>query len=175
LAKQKKIKSGEEKIYSGNLRFAPPEGTLSQAGDVFGAALVLIRTLEDPLLENGASLVSVKSEDLDTKTAIDKRRGVEQLIVNHKAFSGIDEPSLSDKIFRRLPRQALLNKQPQQVQNTQIEVLSNYVDVLTETLALKGMDKNKAADLNALLKEMLSSKDKRPSMEAVADRLDLLF
>ncbi|CRX38210.1 protein kinase domain-containing protein [Estrella lausannensis] len=174
--KAEQVRPGEEKTYKGNLRFAPPEGKLSQAGDVFSAALVLIRTLEDPLLEHGAPLVPVKEGDRDSKLALDKRRGVEQLIVDHKAFPGIDEPSLSDKLFRRLPRQATLDKQPLENQNKQVEVLSEYVDVLTNSLVVNGMDKEKAAQLNNLLKEMINvSPDQRPNMAQVAERLGTLM
>lgn len=170
--KAERVGPGEEKTYKGNLRFAPPEGTLSQAGDIFGAALVIIRTLEDPLLEKGASLVAVKDEDRDSQKALDKRRGVEQLIVDHKAFPGIDEPSLSDKLFRRLPRQVTLDKQPQEKKDKQVEVLKEYVDVLTSNLVLNGMDEGKAKELNALLKDMINvSPDQRPNMGEVAQRL----
>lgn len=171
--KAEQVRPGEEKTYKGNLRFAPPEGTLSQAGDVFSAALVLIRTLEDPLLEKGAPLIPVKNEDRDSQPAVDKRRGVEQLIVDHKAFPGIDEPSLSDKLFRRLPRQATLDKQPQEKKDKQVEVLSEYVDALTSTLVVNGMDKAKAKELNTLLKDMINvSPDQRPNMAQVAARLE---
>lgn len=176
--KAQKVADGEKRTYTGNLRFAPPEGVLSKSGDVFGAALVLIRTLEDPLLENGNSLIPVGQEDQDTisEKALDKRRGVEQLIVNHKAFPGIDEPDFPAKLFRRLPRQATLAHQSEETKNTQVKVLHQYIDVLTNTLVFNGLDKSSAKDLNELLKDMVNvSPEKRPSMEQVANRLEAIL
>jgi hypothetical protein len=51
--------------YSGNTRFAPPEGQVSKKSDVYGAAMVLIRNLEEPLLGKEKTLISIKPEDMD--------------------------------------------------------------------------------------------------------------
>lgn len=101
------------KTYMGNLRFSPPEGVLSVKGDSWGAALVLIRSFEELITDNnGDPLIEIEPANKEDRPATQGRRGVEKFIVEHKVFLGIDTPSLSDKLFRRLPRQVKLNSRP---------------------------------------------------------------
>jgi hypothetical protein len=187
--KAQPLHAGETTVYKGNLRFAPPEGRMSHAGDVYSTALVLIRTLEETYLnETGDPLIPVSQQDQEAVAALDKRRGIEQLIVNHKAFPGIDEPKISDKLFRRLPRQAKLNSQSAAQKAQQNTVLNNYIQKLTDSLFLsfyqeyisQGFNMHEATELafqksnqiDELLSEMVrTDPNKRPTMQQVVQRL----
>jgi len=169
-----KASKKEDGIYTGNLRFAPPEGKPSQKGDVWSFGLGLIRAFEEDLERGGKPLVSVtqnsdlteedkkagKKSEQDTVPALESRRGVERYIVNHKAFSGIDEPSLMDKLFRRFPRMATLDKKTTEEKQLQQTLMHNYVDELGKQLKNKYKNSGDFPDqkvdaLCSLLKNML--------------------
>lgn len=175
--KAEEAKDYESKTYKGNLRFAPPEGKLSKKGDVFSAALVLIRNFEEGVLDkDGEPLLSVKSSDLESVQATKERRGIEKLIVNHKAFMGIDEPNISDKLFRRLPRWASMDKLSFAQKDRQQTILSNYVNILGGKLIEKGVPKEGVDELCELLKDMTDANPAtRPNMEEVAKRYDTVM
>ncbi|MEX1012656.1 MAG: serine/threonine-protein kinase [Waddliaceae bacterium] len=145
----------ESKTYKGNLRFAPPEGRLSQKGDVYGAAIVMIRTLEEEILnEGGDPLLPVHDQDRDEYQSdpSQNRRGIEKLIVEHKAFAGVDVGSLRNKIFRRLPRQVRIESWGDEKIQNQHEVLNQYIDQLKLELNSK-LDQKLLESTNNLLKE----------------------
>lgn len=101
------------------------------------------------------------------------------MIVNHKAFAGIDEPTLADKIFRRLPRQATLASLPEKQKEQQNGILKLYITKLCEKLKEQPEFKNKKpqiTQLGALLKSMVQTDpSQRPSMDEVAKKYKSIF
>jgi len=168
-------------MYKGNLRFAPPEGKMSQKGDVYSAGLVLIRLFEEQYLADG-SIMEVEKKDKEVN-AQKNRRGIEKCIVEHKAFPGLDEPTLFDKIFRRLPRQATLTRQSDDKKEAQNNFLNEYIDTLGQRMfkdmsgSLPGASSSKEREkfvnnLTSLLKNMVVvNPNDRLTMEDVQKNL----
>jgi len=170
--KTQKVAEGETKPYRGNIRFVAPEGRVSKQGDVYGAALVVIRTLEEFLGDSGESLVKIDKKDKEAQ-AIKKRRGIEKYIVEHKAFLGADTPGLPSIIYKGLPRRARLEKQTKKQKERQQKLLEGYVNALIEGLEGKNI---KCGELGNLLKEMLHvDPQKRPTMEEAFNRFKNIF
>ncbi len=175
--KSEEVKGDESLPYRGNLRFAPPEGRLSKKGDVYGAALTLIRNFEELLLPaDGKPLVDVDPKDIDkeatkkqkdgTRSAPEGMRGIEKYIIEHKAFLGIKVKGLKDTLFKALRRYAKADKLPEDRKQRQKELIDGYIDELTAQLSKSGIDEKKASSLNHLLREMTRrDPEKRPSME----------
>ncbi len=124
--KAKELNGDDTTIYSGNLRYAPPEGMQSKKGDVFGAALILIRDFEEGFLTtDNPSLIDIKSEDMDMQ-ASPNLRGVEKFVVENKAFLACNEGFNFNVISRRL-RMPLLS---QSNQKKQVDEIHQYIDTL---------------------------------------------
>lgn len=143
--------------YSGNFRFCPPEGTLSTKADSWSTALIIIRLLEDPLLDEGKPLVSIKSQNRDIK-AIKKRRGVEKYVTEHKAFLGLDNNNIFGKIVRQF-RGLRLKKLSEKQQKKQQNLIHDYIAFLCDSLESKDLlDKNQSKQLSKLLFQMTEFK-----------------
>lgn len=85
LGKARKVNDGSQ-IYTGNPRFAPPEGRLSKAGDVFGLGMVSLRVLEERILEKtGETIINSYEGKKPDFTGV-RGRGIEQLRAGDKAF-----------------------------------------------------------------------------------------
>lgn len=76
----------EQKLHTGNPRFAAPEGVLSQKAEVYSAGLLLIRVLEEAILRPTGELKPTPSADLDldddTHVMSDKPSPAEDLDLN---------------------------------------------------------------------------------------------
>jgi len=151
--KAKKVESDRVLSYKGNTRFAPPEGTLSKSGDVYGAALILIRNFEEEIFKNEkdnskTSLYTVPNQDFDAK-ASDKLRGVERFVVEHKAFlAGNPGVSLSSLMKRK--KMGKLTDIEMKAQQT---AMHDYITLLQFRLENTNL-KSKAKGLCDLLKDM---------------------
>lgn len=167
--KTKQVGSGAGS-YSGNTRFAAPEGQLSKAADVYANALVVIRILEEAVLEPGEkSLVEVEDKDVP---ASDKVRGVERFIVEHKAFLGCESKGIMGKIRSCWRRMMHLGKRPSlEQQEKQHGALSGYIAVLADRLGTKfGMSVSQQAGLQFVLGTMiLSEPSHRYSMTGIVE------
>ncbi|NGX42525.1 MAG: hypothetical protein K940chlam7_00805 [Chlamydiae bacterium] len=173
--KAKKVGS-ETKKYTGNLRFSPPEGKLSKKGDVWGAALVLIRTLEEAVLTDKEPLVAVTGKKIDQPS--DKRRGIERFIIQHKAFLGVEITTLIERIYKGLPRRAKLGKLSSKKRQLQAELIHKYIDKLTKKLVGKGVigAGQQETDLKNLLMEMTKeSPKKRISIDDALTKYNQIF
>jgi len=167
--KAKEVPKGESRKYTGNPRFAPPEGTLSQKGDTWGAALCLIRQFEEAVSQFGEPLIEISQDQLDPKADKTKesRRGIEQYVCNHEAFAGCDG-NLLDVTPRRLELRSLSAERKEEQQ----ELVHAYINALTMRLSDQGkLTREQAADLNTLLKAMTQADpDKRLSSADAAAR-----
>ncbi len=87
LGKARKVDDKTD-IYSGNPRFAPPEGKLSKAGDVFGLGMVSLRVLEERVLaKTGKTMINVTYPQGKTPDFTKARgRGIEKFRVGDPAF-----------------------------------------------------------------------------------------
>lgn len=127
------INENETKLYSGNSGFAPPEGKLSQKSEVYSAALIMIRILEEGLIENGKSSLVPLSPEKSVSTPIrESRRGAELYVVQNK-FTFQKESSLIGRLtswgMARSPK--FLKKES----NTSAErEMIVYIDALVEKM-----------------------------------------
>ncbi len=166
-------------IYSGNTRYGPPEGRTSKAGDVYGAGICIIRILEEQFLGDKTSLVAVHETRTKIPPAHKERRGVEKYILEEPAFTRSYEQKGSFKgkvldFFARVRTVAGVDKQKLSFEQ---DAMNRYIDVLTTKLQSEGgLDKEKAAFLNQMLKNMTSvDPSARPTMEVVDGELKDIF
>ncbi len=164
--------------YKGNTRYAPPEGVLSKKGDVYGAALVLIRMFEESYLKSKGvnSLVELKSDHPNfDKQAKDSIRGIEKLTVEHKAFPASNPGYSVQGMMRRLT----MSSRPVKEREEQSKAVATYIGYLqfyllnAKTLKLdaKTLKLDQIEKLVDLLKAMTTDDmNKRISM-AEASRL----
>ena len=171
--KAKRIaEEGGSKMYKGNLRFCPPEGRLSKAGDVYGAALVMIRILEESqgILGANGSLPDISIPDKDRESETNKERGIAKFTVEHKAFLGIGKQGLYGGLTKRLPRQAKLEDLSARQRAEQNQLLNEYMDTLEHKLMKKEdiseTDKLRLPHFFRLLKQMTAN---HPTERATAE------
>lgn len=175
-------KSGKnDGVYTGNTRYGPPEGTMSQKGDVYGAAICLIRILEEHVLHNENRLPS----HLDFKgskipPADKERRGVERFILECPVFTRSYEQKGSwiGKVLDFKARlQTILNKDTPRPTNPETLALNGYIKTLCERLSKAGaVDKVGVHKLEVLLQKMTDpNQDSRIAMELALDVFNTIF
>lgn len=169
------VREDEQVAHYGNLRFVAPEASSGLKQDVYSSLLVMIRSLEEEVLdESGSPLVEVRYENRDWD-ALPERRGFERYVVEDKRFLGLDTKTLTQRVYRRLPRQvSMTHRNPEQLK-AQREALLGYVDVLFERLAIKRPKYEQAfVNLKQLMVEMASTNPaERPSAAQVLERFPI--
>lgn len=172
LGKAKETVGDETALYSGNLRYAPPEGMQSKKGDVFGAALILIRNFEEEYLNNGASLIEIKQKDRDME-ASPNLRGIERFVVENNAFLASNEGFNLDVLARR----AKMLVMPQSAREMEVGEVHLYIDALREHLAKDARFQPDQVDgLSQLLKDMTHvDPQKRISSAQAEQRYNKIF
>lgn len=186
--KAQKIQEGKVLPHRGNLRFCPPEGTMSKKGDVYGAALTLIRNFEELLLDDKkTSLIEVAPENIDKKAttkdqegkrqAPKKMRGIEKFVIEHRDFLGIKTKSFRAALYIRLPRQAKVDRLSPERKKSQEIWIELYINELSHQLVEQNhLSANQANKLSNLLKEMTQADPThRPSMEEALSFYKSLF
>jgi len=174
----------EGKRYSGNMRFAPPEGELSKKGDVYGAGLLLIQNMEAQVLGKRKSLIRVKDKDA---TASPKIWGIERYIVEHKGCFGCESGGMTGLIgkgrnmrrkARNLQRRMKLKKGLSTGERAkQKEAIHSYIDQLTmEMQEDNKYSATEARELGTLLKDMTADNpEQRPTMKKARETYQEVF
>lgn len=170
-----------DKSYLGNTRFGPPEGTLSKAGDVYGAALLLIRMLEEAVLpkDKPHSL----NEDFGAKKYIapsDSRRGVERFFLEHPDFTRTYETSTSvlgkarDIIARG---KTTLQFVSDNELHDETVALWNYIGLLCSSLETNDCisPEQKDALIDLLLRMTHPTPELRPTTQEVLEHFNAAF
>ena len=199
--KAKELPGNKTAAYTGNTRFAPPEGVLSKKGDVYGAALILIRNFEEEYLKptettqtssiyenesDSGSLMGVNENDVDQQetslmdvheddfdmAASPELRGIEKYVVEHKAFLASNEGISLSKIIRRIR----MSWRSESEKEGQTKALHSYIDALRQKLQNDSRFNNKAEELCNLLKKMTKANpDERISAVEAAELYEAIF
>lgn len=82
------IKANPSPFMKGNPRFSAPEFRATVQGEVYGAALIVIRVLEEAILQNKAALMEIPNPK---GNAVLQRRGVEKYLVEHPSSMQFDQ------------------------------------------------------------------------------------
>lgn len=176
--KTKELKDGETAIYSGNMRYAPPEGVQSKKGDVYSAALILIRNFEEEFLKYNlnpsSSLVKIEDKDIDIVASPDLR-GVEKYVVENKNFLACNEGFDFDTFKRRI----IMGIPSATDMENQTTAIHHYIDALQEKLKDdqdKRLPMDKIEALCDLLKNMtIADPLKRISAAKAAEHYEQIF
>jgi serine/threonine protein kinase len=174
--KAEMIKDKASQKYSGNTRFAPPEGQLSKKSDVYGAAMMLIRNFEEPFLsESELSLVPIDSTEKDMDASSDLR-GVERFVVENKSFLAANAGSKTS-LWTRIIRRFQMGRRSTEEKNQQTQAMHQYIDQLKQKLEEKeGFSPVHANRLCDLLKKMtVDNPTERISAEDASKEYDLIF
>jgi serine/threonine protein kinase len=169
--KAKEAKEDKPQKYTGNMRFAPPEGQQSKAGDVYSGGLLLIRILEEEYLQGTSDpLITVNKDDLDVHGS-DKVRGVEKYMVEHKAFTACESRGWAGVVrscFRRVFKLGKLTEGEKAQQKTALDL---YIAQLTTKLKGNDISEKKCEDLKNLLMQMTDpNPNKRPTADEASKR-----
>lgn len=168
------IADGEVRLYSGNPRFMAPERNLSKKGEVYSAAMIAIRVLEEGLLDKSNPILrSLSPEEVDTDIVLAReRRGIEKFVVENKKMVQTESTTLKGK-FKAYAPSFIRGK----IDFTQAqEEMHRYIDALIEKLSEK-VDRRsvKLDSLKRLLMDMTQSDPvQRPTMTEVCKRFQEL-
>jgi len=170
-----KLSHDESRIYTGNPRFAPPEGRLSQKGEVYSTALMMIRVFEANYLDETNEFM-LKRPTRTNETVNDKRAksGVEKFLILNQSCPQTEKSTWMGKV-KYLARSLKLAFKTEPPLVRAQEEIHLYIDELC-----KKMDQDHAGnvemikqieELGNLLKKMTQSNPTlRPNMtEAVKD------
>ena len=174
------VKDGESVEYKGNSRFAPPEGRASKEGEGYSSGLMMIRAFEEGLDGDYAidehPIIEVADKDKDCK-AHECRRGVDKLILEHKAFPTCENKDTFIGRIKNARRRNNLDKTSTKDKKAQNDVLNDYIDKLCDRLVTNGkIAPNQKDDLKQLLKQMVSTNpNERPTTEEALNRYNAIF
>lgn len=163
---KKKKEDDSPQSYSGNTRFAPPEGKLSTKSDVYGAAISLIRNFEEMFIgKTGQSLLKIDPTDRDMDAPSDLR-GIDKFIVEHKAFPAYPRGAASSW-WTKLKRRIMMKFRSSNEKAAQTAAMHRYIDALGTNLRL---DVDTTTALCNLLKRMTETDpEKRISAKDAAN------
>lgn len=169
------IADGAVISYSGNPRFMAPERNLSKKGEVYSAAMIAIRVLEEGLLDKSTPILrSLSPEEVDTDVVSPReRRGIEKFVVENKKMVQTESTTLKGK-FKAYAPSFIRGK----IDFTQAqEEMHGYIDALIKKLSEKvDLAVEKQHSLRLLLKKMtLSDPAERPTMTEVCREFDGLI
>ncbi|MCE2983787.1 MAG: protein kinase [Parachlamydia sp.] len=135
--KTKEFEKGESFIYQGNYRFAPPEGRLSEKGEVFSTALMMIRILENELLQDGKKTV-IDPTHVDDQAHQGDRTGIELFLIMNKDCSQNEKTSFKPyvKVVKNELRSFFGLKSKPKLQANEKEI-QRYINSLIEQLSKK--------------------------------------
>lgn len=146
--KAQKLVDDTSGFYLGNPRYMPPEGVLSKQGDVFSAAMVVIRLLECSL-ENDNELcpvMEVDNPDPKYKNLDEKYKGIERFVIQHKDFVHCPKGD-----FRSLPARIMAFASNPKSNRAMEKALHEYIDCEINKIAEK-----MGVNTNQLLSRMSS-------------------
>lgn len=167
--KTRRLGNNKTAMYTGNARFASPEGKLSKKGEVFSTAVMLIRVLEGELIQkNTVSSKVLISPTRPGKTfETSQREGVEKFLTTSQDCPQNETKSLKGKV-QVYGRTALVQAHldPKKLYNAQIEIHSYISELRKQLIEEHGSDEKKInAVCNLLMKMTNSIPKERPSME----------
>ncbi|MBS4164985.1 Uncharacterized protein NEOC65_000031 [Neochlamydia sp. AcF65] len=170
--KTQKIKDNEEKIHTGNQRFAAVEGKISKKAEVYSSALVLIRMLEEGLLQSDLMIYPPTTRKPPNNSSLNLR-GIEKFLVENAACPQVKAVGLKAKV-KLLGR--LLVKPSKSVSAAAQHEVHGYIDALIAKMKEKELaDEKKLTALGDLLKSMtLTNTQDRLTMEQVFTRYENL-
>ncbi|KIC75653.1 hypothetical protein DB41_HI00070 [Neochlamydia sp. TUME1] len=170
--KTQKIKDNEEKIHTGNQRFAAVEGKISKKAEVYSSALVLIRILEEGLLQSDLMIHPPTTRKSSGHSSLNLR-GVERFLVENAACPQVKAVGLKAKV-KLLGR--LLSKPSKSASAAAQHEVHGYIDALIAKMKEKELaDEKKLTALGDLLKSMtLTNTQDRLTMEQVLTRYERL-
>lgn len=158
---------GQPLYYAGNTRFCPPEAALSKKGDVYGAAMMLIRNFEEPLGEKNTLIeIDPKNRDMAANNGL---RGIEKYVIESRDFTIASNPGSIQGKFRRKSMGAALTPISE---NSVNRAMHAYIDALNKKLKEQNRLPSKQADgLCNLLKQMTlaNPKNRLSAQEACSE------
>lgn len=155
--KSQVIGADEDLLYTGNDRYAPFEGRLSKRGEVFSAAVMLIRILEADLLRGKPSGMLIRPENEDAVQPRRQRKGIEKYLVLNKNTPQTELSKLRGRCRILFRSAKLWHKRAEPPDLTAASREMNlYIGALVTNLQEKHPDKDPKAidELGELLKEM---------------------
>ncbi len=157
--KAQKISDDSRVMYTGNPRFAAPEGVLSKQSEVYSSALILIRMLEEELLVEKDLLK--EPDNVDSIPPNEARRGIEKFLIKSADCPQSEVKSLRGKVrvYSRSFSMALGNRLGVRSVNENAErEIHGYIDELVSGLISKhSLDEKAINELGDLLKTMTNS------------------
>lgn len=176
--KSKKVDEEESVLHTGNQRFVAPEGRSSKKAEVFSAALLLVRVLEEEALQKTGKNAVLKPVLLKRDQKGENLRGIEKFVVTNDNCVQSSSRNILGKI--RLiagSARAIANVRWDKEKTTTYEV-NKYINTLFSILKEgKSPDEIKALEaMQILLLNMVSTDpSKRPSMPDVLQRFETIL
>ncbi|MGK5594741.1 MAG: protein kinase domain-containing protein [Parachlamydiaceae bacterium] len=168
--KARQLRFNKDSLYAGNPRYAAPEGRLSMRGEVYSTALIIIRFLEQELLDKEKPML-LEPGHADTKVKLGEKNGRPRLGIERFLILNQNSPQTEVlqlrgkfKVYGREIRQIFAKDRQDYTwaeQDTQL-----YIDELIAELSERYQDQDdQLKEVGDLLKEMVQSDpSKRPSM-----------
>jgi serine/threonine protein kinase len=187
--KRREIGNNEDLMYTGNPRYAPPELRLSKKGEVYSSGIILIRILEEAVLNKKSGmdnskdidtsadvyktgmLIHINESTRDSTKAVQKnRRGIEKFLCLNKFTPQTEIKTFGGncKVYGKSIVTSNKKLSMTQLQESQKQT-DRYINKLAEQLTIhKHLSKEDAHELKILLKSMTQADpSKRPDMEEV--------
>jgi serine/threonine protein kinase len=168
----------ESFIYTGNARFAPPEFRASKKGEVYGAALLMVRILEEEFLDDTHKMMEPEIKPtlvLDAKSAGKGLRGISLFLTTNSKCPQTNSNTFLGKI--RLLKgliSAVVKKPFNSSKKSKLAAeneVKGYINALIDAMKKRGItiqQQNALKEISDTLHGMVQSDPKkRPDMSTV--------
>jgi len=173
--KSRRIDEDGSLLHTGNLRFAAPEGRVSKKAEVFSTALLLVRILEEEVLQKQERNMIIDPDQLKSDQTGENHRGITRFVVSNNQCIQTDSKNIQGKI--RLisgSARAIINVRGEK-QKTSFEEVKTYIEALfTELKKEKPTNEEKSLErMEQLLLSMVNENPaKRPTMQRTLEQFE---
>lgn len=160
--KSRKVEEDGSILHTGNPRFAAPEGRTSKKAEVFSAALLLVRILEEEILQKETGDMVISPEKSKSDQAGEGLRGVVKFVVTNDKCVQTNAKNISGKI--RLiagSARAIRNVRGEKEKSSSDEV-KKYIHALFSKLK-EEKSTNEVSSLEQMEKLLLNMVDEDPA------------
>lgn len=161
--KSRQVQGDSSILHTGNLRFAAPEGKMNKKAEVFSAALLLVRVLEEDILQKQGQDMIIRPDQTKSDQTGENHRGITKFLVSNDHCVQTDSKNIQGKI--RLisgSARAIMNVKGETQKSSFVET-KKYIQALFSELR-KDKSANQIKGLDRMEQLLLSMVQENPSM-----------
>lgn len=163
--KSRSLPHPQDAMYTGNPRFAAPEGRLHQLGEIFSTAIMAIRVLEQPFLNKNNQHMLMSPAQAHNVYVKEERQGIEKYLILSKDCPQSDSDGVSNTgyiLWQRAKTSITGMTAPYKLEAAETAVHC-YIRELNQALFKEARDHSEHRMMNSLIMQLITMSNSYPS------------